>query len=131
MEADDGVSLIVRPAENLSQLQLRELLGDLRDFAGRFAERLFALLVFREIEKEARFFEVGAILLPRIEDVFEARLLFENCLRLVAVVPEIGLGGELVQLFDPLLFAVEVKDASGEARASLAGESVALGFLRM
>jgi hypothetical protein len=52
-------------------------------------------------------------------------------LRPVAVVPEIRLGGKLVQLFDPLFFAVEVKDASGEARASLADESVALGFLRM
>jgi hypothetical protein len=52
-------------------------------------------------------------------------------LRLVGVVPEIGLGGKLVQFFDPLLLAVEVKDASGEARASLADGSVALGFLRM
>jgi hypothetical protein len=131
MEADDGVSLIVGPAENLSQLQLRELLSDLGDFAGRFAERFLALFIFGEIEKEARLFELGAILLPRVEDVFEARLLLENSLRLVGVVPEIGLGGELVQLFGPLLLAVEVKDASGEARASLAGESVALGFLRM
>jgi hypothetical protein len=39
-------------------------------------------------------------------------LLSEDGLRLFGVVPEIGFGGELVQLFDALLLAVEVKDAS-------------------
>ena len=84
----------------------------MRDLAGGFAERLFAFLVFGEIEKEARLFELGAILLPRLQNAFETRLLLENSLGLVAVVPEIRLGGKLVQLFDALLLAVEVKDAS-------------------
>jgi len=39
-------------------------------------------------------------------------LLFEDCLRLVGFVPKIRFGGELVQLLDALLLAVEVKDAS-------------------
>jgi hypothetical protein len=100
-------------------------LSDLRHLGRGFAKRLFAFLVPRQIEKEARVFELGAILVPRIDDVFEARLLLENGLRLVAVVPEIGFGCEPVQLFDPLLLAVEVKDASAEARASLPGGSTA------
>jgi hypothetical protein len=70
MKADDRVSLIVRAAEDLSQLQLGQFLTDPGDFAGSLIEGLLALFVLREIEKEARLFEVGAILLPRIEDVF-------------------------------------------------------------
>jgi hypothetical protein len=70
MKADDRVSLIVRAAEDLSQFQLGQFLTDLGDFAGSLTEGLLALFVLREIEKEARLFEVGAILLPRIEDVF-------------------------------------------------------------
>jgi hypothetical protein len=59
--------------------------------------------------------------LPRVEDVLDAGLLFQDRLRLVGVVPEIGLGGELVQLFETLFLAVEVKDASGAGRAAPRG----------
>jgi hypothetical protein len=69
MEADDRVSLIVGAAENLLELQVGHFLTDLRHFSGGLAERLFALFVFGEIEKEARLFQLGAILLPRVEDV--------------------------------------------------------------
>jgi hypothetical protein len=112
MQAHDGVSLVVWTAEDLPQLKLGQLLPDLRDFGRRFVQRFFALFIFGEIEKKTRLFKLGAILLPRLQNGFDTRLLFEDCLRLVGFVPEIGLGGELVQLFDALLLAVEVKDAS-------------------
>jgi hypothetical protein len=70
METHDGVSLIVRTAEDLSKLQLGQLLSDLGDFARRFAERLFAFFVLREIKKKARLFQLRAIFFPRVEDVF-------------------------------------------------------------
>jgi hypothetical protein len=91
VELDDRVARVVGIAEHLLELDLRQLLGDFADLGGRFAERLFALLVLREIEKEARLFELGAVLLPRVEGVLDASLLFEDRLRLVGVVPEIGL----------------------------------------
>jgi hypothetical protein len=112
VKSNDGIALIVRTAENLAQLQLGQLLRDLRDFSGGFVERFFALLVFGEIEKKARLFQLGAIFFPGLQDGFYTRLFLEDGLRLVGVVPKIGLGGELVQLFDALLLAVEVKDAS-------------------
>jgi hypothetical protein len=64
MEADDRVSLVVGAAENLLELQLGQFLSDLRYFTGCLAERFFALLVFGEIEKEARLLQLGAILRP-------------------------------------------------------------------
>jgi len=112
MEAHDRVSLVVRTAEDLTQLQLGQFLGDLRDFARRFVQRLFTLLVFGEIEKETRLLQLGAIFLAGLQDAFYTRLLFEDCLRPVGFVPKIRFGGELVQLLDALLLAVEVKDAS-------------------
>jgi len=66
---------------------------------------------------------------PRIDDALERGLLFEDALRFFAVVPEIRLGGESVQLFDPLLFALDVKAASAKVRAALRGGSIALWFL--
>jgi hypothetical protein len=130
MELDDRVARVVGVAEHLLELDLGQLLGDFADLCGGFAQRLLALLVFREIEKEARLFELDPVLLPRIERVLDAGLLFEDRLRLVGVVPEIGLGGELVQLFETFLLAVEVKDASGAGRAAPRGGLAGLGFLR-
>jgi hypothetical protein len=112
MQAHDRVSLVVGAAEDLPELEVGQLLRDLGNFDGGFVQRLFAFFVFGEIEKKTRLFELGAILLPRFQNGFYARLLFEDCLRLVGFVPEIRLGGELVQLFDALLLALKVKDAS-------------------
>ena len=61
------------------------------------------------------------MLFPVGEDGFEGRLFFENGLRFVGVVPEIRLGGDLVQLLDTLLLAVDVKAASATAQAALRG----------
>jgi hypothetical protein len=58
------------------------------------------------------------VLGPASDHVFERRLLFEDALRLVGVVPEIGMVGKLRQLVDSLLLAVDVKDASAIARAA-------------
>jgi hypothetical protein len=45
-------------------------LSDLRHFAGGFVERFVAFFILGEIEKKARLLEVGAVLLPRLDDVF-------------------------------------------------------------
>jgi hypothetical protein len=58
---------------------------------------------------------------PGIDDAFESGLLFENALGLLAVVPEIRLCGELIQLGDALLLSLEVKDASATNRVALPG----------
>jgi hypothetical protein len=66
-------------------------LSDLGDLRGGFAERLFALLIFRDIEIETRFFEGRSIFFPGVDDFFERGLLFENALGFFAIVPEIRL----------------------------------------
>jgi hypothetical protein len=71
---------------------LRHLAGDLGNFGRRFAERLFALLVLGDVEKKPRLFEPGPVFFPSIDDAFKPGLLFEDALRLLAVVPEIRLG---------------------------------------
>jgi hypothetical protein len=48
-------------------------------------------------------------------------LFFEDRLGFLGVVPEIRLGGDLVQLFDTFLFAVDVKAASAAAPGALRG----------
>jgi hypothetical protein len=106
----------------LGQLGLRHLLGDRRDFAGGFTERLFALLIFGNVEKKTRLFKICLMLFPISENRFESGLLFENGLSFVGVGPEIRLGGDLVQLLDALLLAVDVKAASAIAPAALRGE---------
>ena len=81
------------------------------------ASSLFSSLC--DVEKKARLFEIRAMLLPGVDDAFEGGLFPENALGFFAVVPKIRLDGELVQLLDALLLAVDVKDASAKARAAL------------
>jgi hypothetical protein len=56
-------------------------------------------------------------------------LLSENALGLFGVVPELRLGSELVELLDPLLFPIDVKDASAKVRGAPPAGKVALWSL--
>jgi len=56
---------------------------------------------------------------PRVYDPFESSLLLENSLRFFRVIPEIGLRADFGEFFYALLLAVDVKDASAEARVAL------------
>ena len=79
--------------------ELRTMIDEVKD--GRmdrrgFVQRVFALFVFGDIEEKPRFFEVGTVLRPSVNDAFERRLFFEKRLRFVRVVPEIRSRGDLV-----------------------------------
>ena len=129
MERDDGVTPVIGAAEKLRQLGLRHLASDLGNFGRRLAERFFALFVLGDLEKKPRLFEPGPVFFPSIDDRFEPGLLFEDALGFFAVVPEIRLGSELVQLCDPLLFSFDVKAASARDRGALPGGLTVLWFL--
>jgi hypothetical protein len=73
---------------------------------------------------------VGLIFFPAFADVFEVGLLSEDGLGFFAVVPEVGAGSGLVQLFDAFLLTLEVKDASAEAAGGLPTVSIAPWFLQ-
>ena len=95
----------------------------------RFAQRIFALFILGDVEKKARFFEARALLLPSVDDSFDGGLFFEYALGFFAVVPEIRLGCDRVQLFDALLLACDVKAASAKALRALQVGSIVRGFL--
>jgi hypothetical protein len=69
------------------------------------------------------------VFVPGVDDLLKRGLLFENSLRLIAVVPEIRARSDLGQLVDSFLFSFEVKDASAEARAVLPDGSVVRMYL--
>jgi hypothetical protein len=108
---------------------LRHFLRNLGDLGRGLAQRIFVFFVLGYVKKEARLFEAGALFFPGVDDPFEGRLFLENGLGFFAVVPEIGLGRDLVQFFDTLLLAGDVKAASAKARRALRGGSIVLGFL--
>ena len=121
MQADDGVAPVVGTAQDLRELELGDLLGNFRDLGQRLVVSVFAFLFLSEVEEKTRVFEVGAISFQRIEDGFQRCLLFENGLRFLAVLPKIGTRNDDVQLFEPLLLSLRVKDASAEGPVSLPG----------
>jgi hypothetical protein len=121
METNDGISPVIGPAQELSELGLGHALGHFGDFCRGLVKRLFTLFVFCDIEEKTRLFEIRSVLLPGIYDAFKRSLLFKNSLSLFRVIPEIGLRGNFVEFFCALLFAVDVKDASAEARVALLG----------
>ena len=129
MQSDDGVTPVIGAAEKLRQLGLGHFPGNFRDFGRRFAKSLFALFVLGDVEKKACLFEPDPVFFPKIDYAFEGGLFFEDALGFFAVVPEIRLRGQSVQLLDPLLFSFDVKAASATDRAALRGESIVLWFL--
>jgi hypothetical protein len=96
-------------------------LRDLGHLCRGFAQRVVAFLVLRNIEKKTRLLQIAFVFPPGFDDALESGLLSKNGLRFIAVVPELRPGGSLIQLFDTLLLAVEVKAASAEARAGVPG----------
>jgi hypothetical protein len=68
------------------------------------------------------------LFLPSVDNAFDGRLLSKNNLGFFAVVPEIRLGRDLVQLFDALLLTCDVKAASAKARRALLGGLIVRGF---
>ncbi len=96
MKGDDRISPVVRAAEQLGQFGLRQLFADDGDFRRGLAERLFALLLLSDVEKKTRFLKIRPVFFPRADDGLESGLFFENDLGFFAVVPEIGLAGDLV-----------------------------------
>jgi hypothetical protein len=75
---------------------LRHFFTDGGNFRRGFVQRVFAFFVFGDTEKKTRFFEVGTVLRPGVNDALERRLFFEQRLRFVRVVPEIRSRGDLV-----------------------------------
>lgn len=121
MKDDNRVSPIIRPAEQLGELGLRQLLANRSHFCGRFVERVVVLLVLGDFQKKPGFLEVRAMLFPGADKTFNRRLLSENALRFFRVVPKIRLPGDLVQFDDALLLGLDVKDASAKALLALRG----------
>jgi hypothetical protein len=69
------------------------------------------------------------LLLPGINNLFQRGLFSENTLGFFSIVPEFRLGGDFVQLFDALAFALDVKAASAVAPGALRGGLILRGFL--
>jgi hypothetical protein len=130
VQADDRVPAIVRTSQHLAELDLGHALRSFAQLGGRFAQRVFAFLLLRDVKKEAGFFQVVLVFFPAFADAFEGGLLSEDGLGFFAVVPEVGSGSGLVQRLDSVLLGLEVKDASVEAATGLPTVSIALWFLQ-
>jgi hypothetical protein len=92
-------------------------------------ERFLALFVFGHFEKETGLFETCPVFFPSVYNCFKRGLLFQNDLRFIRVVPEIGARSELIELVYALLLRFEVKDASAKVRGALLSGQVVLWFL--
>jgi hypothetical protein len=115
------VLAIVLAREHLGELHLVDGGRDAGDHAFGFLGRGLVAGLFGQVEQDERVVEAAALLLPIVGDGALLRLLFEQRLRLRLVVPELGSGGESVNLGDPLQRGVDVKDSLGANRARLRG----------
>jgi hypothetical protein len=108
-------------------------LGDfpryLGDLGRGLGQGIIILFIPGDVEKKPRFLEGRALFLPGVDNAFKRRLFLENGLGFFAVVPEIGLGGDLVQFFDAFLLSGNVKAASVKAPRALRGGLIVRGFL--
>ena len=84
--------------------------------ASASAITLRILLGLAELDHGELVVEIALDLADRAEPVLERVALLHGALRFGAVVPEIGVFGLLVQLGEPRLRCIDVKDASSAAR---------------
>jgi hypothetical protein len=113
----------------LLELGFGHLFADSQYLCCCFGKRIFAFFVFSDIKKKPRIFEIGAMFRPCLDDRFERGLFLEDRLGFFCVVPEIRLGGDLVQLLDSFLLRFDVKDASAGDRDAVRDKLTVLLFL--
>jgi len=129
MKRDNGIPPVVRTAEQLLELGFGHLFADSRYLCCCLGKGILAFFIFGDIKKKPGVFELGAMLRPCLDDCFERGLFLEDRLGFFCVVPEIRLGGDLVQLLDSFLLGFDVKDASAGDRDAVRGELAVLLFL--
>jgi len=113
----------------LLELGFGHLFADSRYLCCCLGKGILAFFIFGDIKKKPGVFELGAMLRPCLDDCFERGLFLEDRLGFFCVVPEIRLGGDLVQLLDSFLLGFDVKDASAGDRDAVRGELAVLLFL--
>jgi hypothetical protein len=111
VQRDDGVAAVVLAAQQAFEIEPVEGGFDLRQLRSRLAGRLFALFV-GELEIDLRVLELRELLAPALERRRQRRAFAQNRLCFLAVAPEVGLGGRLIQLAQPCLSLGDVKDTS-------------------
>ncbi len=115
MDLDDRVAGVVLAAEELVQLERRDVALDLVEPLAELVERV-GIALLGELEEDLRLVRALALALPAADRAEDLRRLAPDGLRLLGVVPEAGRGRLLAQLGGALLEAREVKGASRARR---------------
>src|SRR5579862_1334171 len=115
MDLDDPVAGIVLAAEELVQLEGRDVALDLVELLAELVERV-GIAFLGELEEDLRLVRPLTLAFPAADRVEDLRRLAPDGLRLLGVVPEAGCGRLLAQLGGALLEARQVKGASRARR---------------
>jgi hypothetical protein len=110
MNADDGVRVIRRAGEHALQLGLSDTRLDGRNHFLDVVDRRLVTLGGSELEVLERVVHIAREALHELDFFLRRSSLAHQGLGLLLFVPEFGLGGELVQLFDFSLQLSEVKE---------------------
>jgi hypothetical protein len=74
MEGHNGIAPVIGPAQDERQFGALHIIAHLGHLGRRLVQRLFALLLLSNVEKEPRFFEAGALFLPSLDDTVQRGL---------------------------------------------------------
>ena len=116
MNFEEGVVGIGLAGQQCLELAARRLGLQAIERGLRLGDYRRILLGLAELDHGELVVEIALDLADRAEPVLERVALLHGALRFGAVVPEIGVFGLLVQLGEPRLRCIDVKDASSAAR---------------
>jgi hypothetical protein len=125
MDAQDGVAGVVLAAEHLTHFEVADAFVERVSLGDGLGERI-GVTLDRELEENVRVVELAALLLPAVERGRQLRPLALDLLRLLVVVPEIGVSDELVERREACLGARDVKDAPEASPDAVRARPIAL-----
>jgi hypothetical protein len=120
VDGDDGVGGVVLPAEQARELGGVEAALDGDELFGGFAPRVRVIGLRGELEEHLRVLEVRLQAVVDRELPLHRGLLAQELLRLLAVAPELRVGGAGLQVLLSRAQATPVKDAPGALRSDCA-----------
>ncbi len=116
MNLEIGIEPVGLAAKQRFQLAPRDFLLEAFQRGFGFADDRFIALGLAELDHADIVGELALDLADATQRILQRGALLHQLLRLLGIVPEIGIFGELVQLGQPYRGCIDVKDASSAAR---------------
>ena len=120
LDIEEGVGGVHRPGEHPLEFECAQALVERVQIGLDRGGGFLVLFLGRELQQLGRVVQTGAQRLQSAHLVLETSALLAECLRLIRIVPDLGIFELAVDFFQALALGVKVKDTPSERQHALA-----------